>query len=71
MVLYSETLKVHSIQEHRNSGTISSIQVTFFYLQEHLHHIDILEHGSCGDVQENSETLRILEITFKFRNMSH
>ena len=30
MVLYSETLKVHLIQEHRNSGTISSIQVTFF-----------------------------------------
>ena len=29
--------------------------------------MDILEHRSCGDVQENSGILRVLEITFKFR----
>ena len=33
--------------------------------------MDILEHGSCVDVQENSGILRIFEIPFKFRSMSH
>ena len=33
--------------------------------------MDILEHGSCVDVQKNLGTLRVFEIFFKFRNISH
>ena len=63
ITLNSETLKFRNNQEHLSH---------FQFLGTFASHIGIQKHRSCGvDVQNNSGTLRILEITFKFRNMSH
>ena len=70
MVLYSETLKVHLIQEHRNSGTISSIQeqIVFRNINLKFNSETLMFRNNQLMYYKSFCQLRNLKVTFNFRN---